>query len=190
VGARRGGATHVSESTKRTWIALAVAEGVFSVAYTLCAIITWVLGAAISGDAMFIFGFLAVLYFYGLFALVVAVPIVVHTVGRLIEMLTRGWSQMRSALVHMAVGLVLGGAAASLILPSIQIGVPMAFVAFSLPAGLTGLATRLIVPQAMRRRWIVGVSAGIAAVPLLVSVVFGILIAASSGGAVSLALLP
>ena len=162
----------MSEPTKRTWIALGLAEALFGVAYSACALLAFQLRLEEGRDALGVLELFVVLLIAGSYAVLFAVPLVVHTAGRLTARLTRDRSKMASAAAQLVVGLGLGAVAAYAISGESGVEFPAAVLAFVAPAGIASLGTHLLVPLAVRHRWIRVAAWVIGAVPVGVTLVF------------------
>jgi hypothetical protein len=156
-----------SPATKRTWIALGIAQNWFFLTSLVCAVAALAIADATmtveAGDLSLV----ASMGVVGAVGLVVGVPVGVHTSGRLTDYLTRPWGRARSALAHLAVGAVWGAAVAAVVVSRGSSTALVAFVAFVLPPALTGYLTHLVVPSAVTRPWM-PILAWVLAVPLMI----------------------
>lgn len=140
----------MSEMTRRSWIALGLAEVLFALTYAVCVAVALGIPATDRHDGWEV----VTLLLAGAFAVVVGVPIGVHTVGRLTATWVRGWSSVAASLAHLVVGLGVGAIAAAVMIPLASMEPAVAAVAFALPAGVVGLGTNLLMPLAVRHGWI------------------------------------
>lgn len=142
----------------RTWVALGIAQNWFLLTSVLCGIAALAVADATMtvepGDLSLVAS-IAVVTAAGLLA---GVPFGVHTTGRLTDTYTRQWGMWRSALAHFAVGAAWGGAVAAIVTWKGAATTLVALIAFMLPPAFTGFLTHLIVPSAVRRRWIAAVA--------------------------------
>ncbi len=164
----------VSEPTKRTWIALGLAEALFGVAYSACALLAFQLRLEEGRDALGVLELFVVLLIAGSYAVLFAVPLAVHTAGRLTARLTRDRSKMAAASAQLVVGLGLGAVAAYAISRESGVELPAAVLAFVAPAGIASLGTHLLVPLAVRHLWIRIASWLLAAVPVALAARFAL----------------
>lgn len=156
-----------SPATQRTWIALGIAQNWF----VLTSVASAVAALAIAdetmtvepGDLSLAVSLMAVVAL----GLLVGVPFGVHTTGRLTDRVTRHWGMARSALAHLAVGVVWGAAVAAVVVAQGAATALVATVAFVLPPALTGYLTHFVVPVAIRHRWI-AVVAWVLAIPPMI----------------------
>jgi len=161
-----------SEATRRTWIALGLAEVLFGVAYPVCAGLALMVPARDAHDGWADLGLIAMLLVVGLFAAVVGVPVGVHTVGRLTAKWVDTKSSTRASLAHFAMALAVGGVLAAAMIPLARIEPLVAVIAFAVPIGLVGLGTNLLMPLAVRHTWVRIAALVLGAVPVLGAVSF------------------
>ena len=158
------------ELTRRAWIALGISE----VAFAFFTVLGGIAAVGVSDpEEMQGWGDLAlavVILLAGAASVLVALPIAVHTVGRLTVRKTEGWPSGRAGLAHLVVGLALGSVVASMVVVAGLASPAAAFLAFALPPGLAGWVANTLVPYAARHGWLVLVSWALAIIPILTSV--------------------
>lgn len=157
----------MSEPTRRTWIALGLAEVLFAVAYPVCAGFALALPAKDTHDGWAALGLFATLLVAGVFAVLVGVPIGVHTVGRLTAKWVAEWSSLRASSAHLVVGLGMGAVVAAMMILLAPMEPAVAVIAFVVPVGLVGLGTNLLMPLAVRHAWVRIAAWVLGAVPVL-----------------------
>jgi|GEM_PF-2540157 len=158
--------------TRRTWIALGLAEALFAVAYPAGVLLALKVPAADASDGWADLAYFATFLVAGAFFVVVGLPVAVHTVGRLTERYTYEWPRWWASVAHLGVGMMVGALAASLVLAVQNIAVAALALAFVMPAGLAALGTHLLMPLTMRHAWIRIASWVLAAVPVGLTLVF------------------
>lgn len=149
----------MSEPTRRTWIALGIAEVAFIVFSAACGLVTLAAFSArepaLERHEWWQLDDLLTLVFVAALCVAVGVPVAVHTVGRLTERVTREWSTARAGLAHLVVGLLMGAVVAGVMMRVGTFTWLGAAVAFALPAGLAAGVTRALGPFAARHAWFV-----------------------------------
>lgn len=170
----------MSPATTRTWIALGIAELWFAVVFLPCAAASFYASSVVEEPEPGDIGLFASLVFFAGFALLIGVPLGVHTAGRLTDKLTRDWPVFKAALVHGVVGFALGMVFAAYITLQDLTNLPAAIVGFALPPALAGFLTHLVVPTAVKRRWIAVVAWIVAAVPMVVALIWALALAAEN----------
>ncbi|NYI39891.1 hypothetical protein [Demequina lutea] len=162
----------MSEPAWRTWIALGLAEVLFAVTYTACAWLAMALPATDTRDGWAALALFAMLLVVGVFAVLVGIPIGVHTVGRLTAKWVAGRSSLRASSAHLVMGLGMGAVVAAMMIHVSPMEPAVAVIAFVVPVGLVALGTNLLMPLAMRHRWIRITSWALAAVLWGLTLVF------------------
>lgn len=170
----------MSPATTRTWTALGLAEFWFSVVFLPCAAASFYASSAVEEPEPGDIGLFASLVFFAGFALLVGIPIGVHTVGRLTDKLTRDWPTFKAALVHGVVGFALGLIFAVYITVQDLTNLPAGIVGFALPPALAAFLTHLVVPAAVKRKWISVLAWVLAAAPILTAAVWTLALAAEN----------
>ena len=144
----------MSETTRRTWIAVGLAEALFAVAYPAGALLALRVPVADTRDGWADLALFAMLLVTGAFAIVMGLPVAVHTVGRYVARYTREWAAPRAAIAQLVVGLGVGLLATAVLVPLGPVALPAAAAALVLPSGLVALGTHLLMPLALRHKWI------------------------------------
>lgn len=170
----------MSPATTRTWIALGLAELWFTVVYLPCAALAFYTSSVVQEPSPGDIGLFASLVIYAGFALLIGVPIGVHTAGRLTDRATRDWPVFKAAVVHFVVGFVLGTVCAVLVVSQGLTNLPAALVGFALPPALAGFLTHLVVPTAVKYRWIAVVAWVLSAIPLATAAVWAVALLAEN----------
>lgn len=144
----------MSDATGRTWIALGLAEVLFTVTYPVCAWLALVTAADDTAGGWAFVGQFVTLLVAGVFFVLLGVPIGVHTVGRLTAKWMDGKSSIRASSTHLAMGLVLGALVAAAMIPVASMDPAAAVIAFVVPLGLVGFGTNLLMPLAVSHEWV------------------------------------
>jgi len=142
----------MSETTRRTWIALGPTETLFAAAYPVGVLLA--LPFVDERDTWEALGAFLWLLLAGALAVAVGIPLAVHTVGRYTARFTEEWSTMRASVAHLVVGLGMGALAAALLVLLGSVPMPAAALALVLPSGVAALGTYLLMPLALRHQWI------------------------------------
>ncbi len=141
-----------SPPTLRTWVALGPAQTLFAAVFSVS--ILTALPFIDQPDTWETLGDFFTLLLAGAVAVAVGVPVAVHTVGRYTARLTDGWPRWRAALIHLVVGAGLGALAAAMVVVLGAVPVPAAALALVPPSGLAACGTSLLLPLALRHRWL------------------------------------
>lgn len=157
----------MSEPTRRAWIALGLAEVLFAVAYPVCAWLAMTLPATDTRNGWADLELFVMLLVAGAFAVLVGVPIGVHTVGRLTAKWVAGWSPLRASSAHLVMGLGMGAVVAAMMILLVPMEPAVAVIAFMVPVGLVALGTNLLMPLAVRHAWVRIAAWVLGAVPVL-----------------------
>jgi hypothetical protein len=157
----------MSEPTRRTWIALGLAEVLFAIAYPVGAWLAMALPATDVRDGWAALGLFATLLVAGVLFVVVGVPIGVHTVGRLTAKWAAGRSSLRASAAHLVIGLGMGAVVAATMILLAPMKPAAAVIAFMIPVGLVRLGTNLLMPLAVRHAWFRNAAWVLGTVPVL-----------------------
>ncbi|HZJ39502.1 MAG TPA: hypothetical protein VFD20_00945 [Demequina sp.] len=116
-------------------------------------------------------GFADLAYFVGLLLLgavlvAVVIPIVVFSLGRVLDAAMLAWGTTRAALAFGGAGLALGLVLAALMSWAQDVSMVGATANVALPAAIGGLGTRLLLPVALAHRWVVVLAWVLAALPV------------------------
>lgn len=163
---------------RRAWVSMALAIASFAVLY----VATWPLArfAGDGSDGWASLGYFAFLLL-GLWAVVwVAIPVVVHTVGRRIDRATAPLPVRDSAWRFAAAGAVLGLVPALVAIVAMPVVWWLPLVNFVVPAALGGLLTNVTLPFALRSQYVLSIPVALSAVAFLFPVV---VILGARGGA-------
>lgn len=171
----------MSEATRRTWIALGLAEAQFALLYPLGVFFAMKVPAVDARDGWADLALFATFLVAGVFFVLVGLPVAVHTVGRATEHYSRDQPRWRASGAHLAVGLVVGAIAGGLLLAVQHVALGALALAFVLPSGIAALGTHLLMPLAMRHHWIRIASWLVALLPAGAAFV-GVALAAASNG--------
>ena len=156
----------MSEMTRRAWDALGLAEALFAIVYPVGVLLAMRVPPADTSDGWADLALFATFLVFGFFAVIIAVPIAVHTVGRLTERFVVDWSLTWAAIAHLVVGLVVGALAAVLLAVVGPSPLQATAVALVPTSGLVAFGVHLLMPLALRYRWIRIASWVISAVPV------------------------
>ncbi len=151
---------------RRNVTALPLAMASFTVVYIgMLFAVPWLEPAG--DDGWGALAYLLSLVVVGVALVAVLIPVVVFSLGARLDTTTRDMTTMRAALVFGGAGLALG----------LVLSVPMSWLLGgsvagglangAVPAAVGGFVTRLLLPQALDRRWLVVFAWLIAAVPAL-----------------------
>jgi len=155
--------------TRRAWTALGLAEATFLIAYPAFTYLAYAVIDADGADGGSDLGQSFMIVLGGMFAILVMIPIAVHTAGRLTEMGTADWSRRSAAVAHLLVGLglgAMGAAVAAVVIGGAGSGA-FAAIVFVVPSGIAGFATHLLMPVALRHLWFRTLAWVIAALPIV-----------------------
>ena len=159
-----------SEETRRTWIALGLAEVLFAVTYPVCAWLALAVPSTDTRDGWADLALFAMLLVVGVFAVLVGLPIGVHTVGRLTARWVQGRSSLYASSAHLIVGLGMGTAVAVTMIRLAQVEPAAAVIVFAVPLGVVGVGTNLLMPLAVNHAWVRIAAWVLGAMPVVVAV--------------------
>ncbi len=156
----------VPDATRRAIAAMPLAIVCFTVPYvSLFTTIDWLQPARDEGFADL--AYFASLLVVGVALVVIVIPAVVFTLGRMLDAATRSWGNARAALAFGAAGLALGLVMAVLLSWVLNASLVGTIVNVAVPAALGGLGTRLLLPAALEHRWVHVLAWALAALPVL-----------------------
>ncbi len=161
------------ELTRRAWIAVGIAEVAFMVATSVGGVGAVLVTDESSKDGWAELTVVVSIMLVAVLSVVVAIPVAVHTIGRLTVRLTQGWPSWKAGLAHLAVGLACGVVVGGVMVAVGAVNLPAALFAFVLPPGLAGWAANALVPYAARHQWLAITAWTLASAPI----VGGVLIA-------------
>lgn len=158
------------ERTRRALAAMPLAIVCFTVPYVaMFATIDWLQPARDEGFADL--AYVASLLVVGVVLVMIVIPAVVFTLGRMLDAATRTWGNGRAALAFGGAGLGLGLLLAVILSFALSAALVGTIANLALPAALGGLGTRLILPAALSHRRLYVLSWALAALPVMGAVV-------------------
>jgi uncharacterized protein YacL len=163
------------DRTRRALAAMPLAMVCFTVPYVaLFTTVGWLQPATSNGFADL--AYFAALLLLGVGLVVVVIPAVVFTLGRMLDNSTRDRGTARAALAFGGAGLALGLVLAVLLSWALGVSLVATIVNVAMPAAIGGLGTRLLLPLSLAHRWVSVLSWILATVPLVgaVALVFSL----------------
>jgi hypothetical protein len=119
------------------------------------------------GEGFADLAYLVGLLLLGVVLVAVVIPILVFSIGRVLDAATRAWGTVRAALAFGGAGLALGLVLATLMWWAQGVSMVGAIANVALPAAIGGLGARLLLPVALSHRWVVVLAWVLAAMPVI-----------------------
>jgi hypothetical protein len=119
------------------------------------------------GEGFADLAYLVGLLLLGVLLIAVVIPMLVFSLGRALDATTHAWGTVRAALAFGGAGLALGLVLATLLSWVQGVSMVGAIANVAVPAAIGGLGTRLLLPVALRHRWVVVLAWVLAAMPVI-----------------------